>query len=194
MEVKNKMLKNLSYVVYLGFLFITTPLLALENDFEFIKNPFPKSISLETNNTSYSSSSSNIQLASKNTSKIRYVGGFANVFYWNDGIDNGSDIYLTYVTNNTNITIKKLSKTGDSIEDFLDIETSNNRICYTCSTMIETNDDCFIYFFSYENKKVFRASLKTKTITNYTITHSGGDFVIDDIAVYNNEVFLLSTK
>ena len=178
------MLKNLFWIFYLMFLYLTTSLWALEDNFEVVKNPYPKPIVV--NDGVNSCTSWDLR---NNVIGGRYVKFESSMFNYNN------DIYVVYYSGRKQI-IKKLNKTTKTLEDFISFNTHGpSRVC---SCMMETANDCYIFVF-YDGGKVAKVSLKTQQIEKDI-----GDIVIGDgdtlhlspieAVAYNNKIYTLYNR
>ena len=193
MEVKNKMLKNLFWIFYLMFLFLTTSLWALEDNFEVVKNPYPKPIVVNDGvlRTFTSWDLRNKVIQGKN---VRFE---SSMFNYNN------DIYVVYRSGQEQI-IKKLNKTTKTLEDFISFNL-NETTFFLCSCMMETANDCYIFVFyggSTETAPVKFAKVSLKT---QQIEKDIGDIVIGDgdtlhsifpieAVAYNNKIYTLYNR
>lgn len=184
------------FLTLLNFLFLTTSLLALENNFDVIKNSYKPIVLSDFSNFSWNDI---VFEASSFTEKgFLSTKGMANIFRWNN------DIYLTYLTDSDTLQIKKLNKAGTNLEDFLTInncnfqEFTNSEFAlgvYGCATTYETNDDCYIYFFNSHkdsNKLIItRVSLRTKNFSQHV---DNIKLIPIDAITYNGYMYILSCK
>ncbi len=163
-----------------AFLFSVTSLFA---DFDITKKIKPISLSNDTANCSWNFTT---ELFSK---------GLAGIFEYN------KEFYITYIDNSyKTIQIKKLNRTTKMLEAFTSVNTegiatytnTSQKGIIGCSVMVETSNDCFLYFF-YKNtvdKTILtEVSLKTKQIKQ--------DVFVDwsceplEAIVYNNKIYVL---
>ena len=166
------------------FYFITTPLIATETNFKFIKNPYTNIIPLSDYN----------RLEKEN---IR-AKGIASVFYWNDGIDNGNDIYVTFrdrgIDDYPNILqIKKLNKEGTGVDNFITITIDDYKKNISDYAACVVHDKEYVYFFytnvdgnKFTAKKV---SLRTKAIDTFSDNLA---FVPIDAVAHNDYIYILA--
>ena len=183
------------FLTLLNFLFLTTSLLALEDNFDVIKNPYKPIVLSDFSNFSWN----DVVFAASSFTEKGFLStkGMANIFRWND-------IYLTYLTDSNTLQIKKLNVSGTDVEDFVTINNckfqdfSNSEAdigVYGCATLYETNNDCYIYFFNSQknsNKLIItRVSLRTKTVSQHV---DNIKLIPIDAITYNGYMYILSCK
>ena len=188
-------IKLLILLTLLNVLFLTTSLLALEDNFDVIKNPYKPIVLSDFSNFSWN----DVVFENSSFTEKGFFStkGMANIFRWND-------IYLTYLTDNNTLQIKKLNTAGTNLEDFLTIgnckfkefaNSESNIGVYGCATLYKTSNDCYIYFFGSQrdsNKLVIiRVSLKTKAVFRHV---EAIKLIPIDAITYNGYIYMLSCK